>query len=1272
MDPALRNLFSLVFLLSTFALLGQSNSKRFDIEWNGSSSWFIDNPDNSIEIPLFYGASADESFSNLPIKFLRIPIPSGVKSVSLDILKEVDLTGNDKGLSDLESNYGLKFEIRMEKKQNFLLISVLPYRKVNGVTRRLVEFELVWTETEEVKQKTQKVQAYKSQSVLANGRWVKVSVTKTGLYKISAQYLNSNDINFAGVSSNEIRVFGNGNGMLPEDNATLQYDDIEEVPIQVVENGNGIFDGNDYILFYAKGPHQWKESSGVFTHEQNLYSDVNTYFIAFDLGPSKKVSLVNVSTLPATNQVTSFDDYAFIENDLFNLIGTGKQWFGEKFDFTPSYNYSFSFPWLRTAEPLSLRTRAVARSSTAGTFLNYSVAGSVPVSLLFDAINLTVAGADYVNAKVGNNTFLSPSSAFTITTTYNNSVNPSAIAWMDFVEVQCRRDLNQAGLSQLQFRDSRSAGVGEVSAFSILNSNSDAKIWNVTDHLNIEEIIPSFQGSTAQFKVQTDTLMEFVAFRGNDFPEPGFIGVLENQNLHSLAAPELLIIYHPSLESAVQVLADFHRNDQGISVEMVPIDKLYNEFSSGVPDLTAIKNISRMFYERSGPNSGLKNLLLFGDASYDYKDRLTNKTNLVPTWESNSSFSLNVSICSDDYFGFLDPNEGGVNSVDQLDVGIGRFVARNLSNANAMVNKIIRYSSDPLALGNWRSNILIAADDVDLSWETALMRSAEQAAAIAAAQDPRINQEKIYIDSYQQIISGGSERYPQAQDQFIRSIQGGNLITAYTGHGGEIGLASERILQLNDINSWTNRYAMPLCITITCEFTRYDDPQRISAGEYGHLNPNGGFIALYSTQRVVYASPQTLALTAEIFDTALHRPNGVTRSLGEIIRMVKNNNPGRDKLSFSLFGDPAMKLAIPNFNIATTEVNGINVSTFTDTINSLNQVSVKGRIEDHAGQLLSSFNGEVRPIVYDKEVLRQTLVNDGVGSPQSFVERNNIVYQGRASVVNGEFSFKFVVPLDISYQFGKGRIAYYAADGADDAAGFYEDFYLGGLDTTASLDTKGPEVALYLNDESFVNGGMTNEAPEIYAVLSDSSGINTVGRGIGHDILAILDGDINNAVVLNEYYTADVNSFQKGSLRFALNDLSEGSHTLTLRAWDVYNNPSESTIDFIVADSEDLTLRYVLNYPNPFTTYTEFQFEHNRANQPLEVLVQVFTVSGKMVKTIRREIIPQGNRVTGISWDGLDDYGDRIGKGVYMYKLSVRSKLDQSQAQEYQKLVILR
>ena len=465
---------------------------------------------------------------------------------------------------------------------------------------------------------------------------------------------------------------------------------------------------------------------------------------------------------------------------------------------------------------------------------------------------------------------------------------------------------------------------------------------------------------------------------------------------------------------------------------------------------------------------------------------------------------------------------------------------------------------------------------------------------------------------------------------------------------------------------------MPLFITITCEFSRFDDPKRVSAGEYGLLNPNGGFIALYSTQRVVYASQQTLDLTRDIFDTLFARVEDKRITLGDVIRSVKNSNGSSDKLKFSLFGDPALSLSIPQLNVRTTSVNGIPVSGFLDTLKALTPVTVSGEVVDLLGQRRQDFNGRIIPVVYDKTVQRQTLVNDGVGQPLPFEEQSSVIYRGLAEVVDGVFSFSFVVPLDISYQFGSGRITYYAENGEEDAAGYFEDFTVGGLDTSAATDEQGPEIALYMNDDQFVNGGITDEDPAIYAILTDSSGINTIGRGIGHDILAILDGDINNSIVLNEYYTADLNSFRSGKVLYDLSQVPEGPHSLKLRAWDVYNNPGETTIDFVVANSEDLALRHVLNYPNPFTSYTEFQFEHNRANQPLQIRVQIFSASGQLVKSIHQELVPDGNRITGIAWDGRDDYGDPIGKGVYVYKLSVRSKTEGSQAEEYQKLVILR
>ncbi len=1261
-------------LLMSYALLGQNTTHS--ISWQSSEVWHWGQAPSEkyVLLPVFKDLSFDESVSPYPFIRIWLPLQNGLRVEGVQLVSP-EYKMHESLLKDLKptpANAVIKFGVAYESKNAQLYVDICPYRFQNGKLELLKSFGLNYT-TQPVSLKANTSASYKNQSVLSTGRWYKVAVDQTGIYKISPKFLSDQGIDLNNVNPSHIRVYGNGNGMLPESNSIEQTDDLEEIPVLLVENGNGRFEGSDYILFYARSPHQWQLNNGRFTHIQNLYNDLNYYFITFDLGPSKSPSLVAEPSGTVSNVVNSFDDYSFVERDLENLVGSGKQWFGEKFDFTPSYNFSFNFPNRDISSPISIRARAVARSASSGSFLSFSSQGQSLLQLNFAAVDVNSPGADFVRQSSDEANFNSALSALTITTTFNNGGNPSAVAWLDYIELQTRRRLSFAsGIRQLIFRDLQSVGPGQLSEFVLEAGNNSVHVWDVSQKFNILELPYQFVGSQIRIKALTDTLREFVAFYGSDFPSPNFVSAVDNQNIHAEPTPELVLLYHPSLEQPALRLAEFHRNFSNLKVLAVSTAQVYNEFGSGSPDLTAIKNMMRMFYERSTPTSPLKYLNLFGDASYDYKDRTPNNTNLIPNWQSDFSFSLRSSLGTDDYFGFLDPDEGGVTSSARLDVGIGRLVARNTSEASNLVDKIIRYASEPAGVGDWRSKILFAADDVDESWETQLMRAAELAAQAAESRDKRFNQQKVYLDAYQQEISGGSQRYPQAREDFIRAIESGNLLSAYTGHGGEIGLASERFLQISDLQGFSNTNAMPVFITITCEFTRYDDPKRVSAGEWGHLNPSGGFIALFSTQRVVYANPATLGLTRQIIDTIFTRFQGQTITMGDVVRIVKNKSGNSDKLSFSLFGDPALKLAVPEFNIETTEINGQSVIGFQDTIKALSKVKVKGRVTDLSGQLLSSFNGVVRPVVFDKALNRQTLVNDGVESPQSFSERKSIVYKGLSDVKSGEFEFEFIVPLDISYQFGNGRIAYYAQDGLTDAAGYFEDFIVGGIDTMAKTDQIGPNISLYLNDVSFVNGGITNQRPDLFAQISDSSGINTVGRGIGRDILAVLDGDFNNALVLNEYYQADLNTYKSGNVRYGLRNLSEGPHTLTLRAWDVYNNPSESNVDFVVANSSALALRYVLNYPNPFTNYTEFQFEHNRAQETLEVMVQIFTVSGKLVKTIRREIFASGNRVTGIDWDGLDDFGDQIGKGAYIYKLSVRSKSDLALAEEYQKLVILR
>lgn len=1241
--------------------------KSLELRWKGpSEKW---NPDQMkwAEWPVFEKAAFDAAWSDLPYRRFKISVPDQVTELEIvDERFENRNLSNEGVLSRVEK---IRWTNATASKQRYLLIDIVPFDPSNG--RILKSFKVRYRCLPN-NQKTQTSLGFAAQSVLASGQWYKMSVENDGIYRITPSFLQSSGLDASNLSIQGLRVFGNGGGMLPEENADPWIDDLKELPVEVLdENSNGLFDGNDQILFYATGPHKWTVSGNEYAHEFNLYTDRAYYFLNVGSVAARSIQQAAPVSAPSTEQSFSFDDRQFSEKDINKVVDSGKQWFDEKYEYTLSYNYGFNFPNIVSTEPVLLTCRAIARSSVSGTRMELSQGGQQRLSMSFDAVS-NGQGADFVNVRKASASFLPASSSVSLTATYNNAVNPAGVAWMDYVRLQARRQLDMAGLQQMAFRDLRTVGAGKVTEFNLSNCPSGLKVWEVSDIHELREMPLTVNGTNAVLRVRTDSLREFVAFHGTSFPTPQWVGSVANQDLHGTSVPELLIVYPASLEAPALRLAQFHRDHSGLTVEALPLDHIYNEFSGGTPDLTAIKNLCRMYYERSSPSSTFKFLTLFGDASYDYQDRITNNTNLVPTWQSFASFSLNTSYCTDDYFGFLDPPEGGASTLDLLDIGIGRLPVRNTAEGEALVDKIVAYASDPDALGNWRTSLLFAADDVDEGWEGLLMGAAENAAQRAYLKDPRFNQQKIYQDSYTQIVTGGSERYPKAREDLKRSIENGQLVCAFTGHGGEIGLSSERILQVPDIQTFGNAARLPLFITITCEFSRFDDPKRISAGEYGLLNPNGGFIALYSTQRVVYASQQTLDLTRDIFDTLFTRVEDKRITLGDVIRSVKNSNGSSDKLKFSLFGDPALSLSIPQLNVQTTAVNGVPVAGFTDTLKALTPVTVSGEVVDLLGQRRQDFNGRIIPVVYDKSVQRQTLVNDGVGQPLPFEEQSSVIYRGLAEVVDGVFSFSFVVPLDISYQFGSGRITYYAENGDEDAAGYFEDFTVGGLDTSAAADDQGPEISLYMNDDQFVNGGITDEDPAIYAVLIDSSGINTIGRGIGHDILAILDGDINNSIVLNEYYTADLNSFRSGKVLYDLSQIPEGPHSLKLRAWDVYNNPGETTIDFVVANSENLALRHVLNYPNPFTSYTEFQFEHNRANQPLQIRVQIFSASGQLVKSLQQEVVPDGNRITGIVWDGRDDYGDPIGKGVYVYKISVRSKTDGSQAEEYQKLVILR
>ena len=746
---------------------------------------------------------------------------------------------------------------------------------------------------------------------------------------------------------------------------------------------------------------------------------------------------------------------------------------------------------------------------------------------------------------------------------------------------------------------------------------------------------------------------------------------------------DYIIITPNSLASQAERLAQIDRDQYQLRVKVLTLNEIYNEFSSGNQDIGAIRNCLKYVYDNaSAPENRIKYLCLFGDASFDYKDRIRDNTNLVPSWFSVESFNLTSSFISDDFFGMMDDNEGGMQTSDQLDIAVGRMLIDTPEQAKEMVDKIELYHQKG-SFGSWRNNVIVISDDVDEAWEKILENTTDDIGNTITQEKPFINVVKIHSDAYQQESSSSGSRYPQVNKAIKDGIEVGALVVNYFGHGGEDGIAKERIFDKYDSQEIRNLCKFNCFLTVTCEYTKFDDPTRPTAGEYMFWNTKGGSSSLITTTRQIFVTTGVsfnIVLEKYLFGFGTYD----YPTMAEALRLTKNDNSisgiSQKRLVFFI-GDPAMKLSFPKPEVRLTKVNDVPINQTIDVLEALGHVKLSGELVDEAGNLISDYNGVLTATVFDKDIDRQTLANDGVRENGQLIKLDfktlgETIFKGQATVKNGLFDINFVVPRDIGIPVGNGKVSFYATRDAplEDQAGASFVIQVGGINENAAEDNTGPTISLYMNDENFVSGGITNEEPTLLAKLQDENGINTAS-GIGHDIVAIIDGDENNAFILNDYYKANVDDYQSGTVTYPFRDLAPGLHTLTLKAWDVYNNSSIVEIQFVVYDKdEELVIDHVLNYPNPFIDYTEFWFNHN-SSDVLDVSIQIFTVSGKLVRTLNGQTSGGGKTTSSLSkditWDGRDDFGDKIGKGVYIYKLKVRSNLLNKQVEKIQKLVIL-
>ena len=1082
---------------------------------------------------------------------------------------------------------------------------------------------------------------------------------------------------------------------MPEKNAAFRFDDLNENAISVVGENDGVFDAGDYILFYGQSTDTWKRVAGSkmqFDHQIHYFSDTSFYFITADLGTGKRItSQSSLSNSP--NTTTSKQDYyGFHEQNTTNLVKSGREFYGEKFDLTTTYSFSFLIPDAAIGDSVYVNASVLGRSDAAtvgpSSFgVNFN-SNSFNFTCPATNVNSYLADVGYLGedskGAILNSTFLSVSVS---------KLTANATGWLDNIVYNARRNLifNQ---TQFDFRDRKTVvGPNTFAKYILTNNNAiSPTIWDVTNPFDIKEQQYNVSANILDFTATSDSLKQFTIFTPTQAFTPKGYGSIPNQNLHGIQQADFVIVTHPSFLAEAQRIANIHQLYDTLTYAIATTQEVYNEFSSGTPDIGGIRDFVKMLYKRpTDPNEATKYLLLLGDASYKNKDiNLSGNTALIPAYETAISTSYTNSFITDDYFAMMDNNEGDLLSggPDLVDIGVGRFPVKNKAEAIAVTNKVenyykLNYGFNPNAIesscvtaendypqGDWRNWVCFVADDEDSNEH---INQANNLANKTYNGNKYYNVDKIFIDAYVQESTPGGSRYPLAVEDLERRIEKGALILNYTGHGGELGLAEERIVDVPQILNWKNKNNMPLFVTATCEFSRFDDPDRTSAGEYCLLNENGGAIGLMTTVRLAFSGLNYI-LNDKFYNHALSpMPNGKMPHIGDLYRLTKRDlAPGNSQyMNFVILGDPALKLAYPQQRVFTSTINSQAVTTTSiDTLSALSLLSITGYIGDANGNKLTNFNGIVYPTVFDKAVTVTTVANDASSNPLPFLLQKNIIYKGKSEVINGDFTFSFLVPKDISYNYGIGKISYYAHNGVNDANGYYDKIVIGGSNPNAINDNQGPSISLFMNDEKFVSGGVTNENPKVYAKISDISGINTIGAGIGHDIVAILDENTKDAIILNDYYVSDLNTYQSGKIRYPLNELPEGNHTLTLKVWDVQNNSSSSYTDFVVANQADLALTHILNYPNPFTTKTKFFIEHNQCCVSLKVLIQIYTITGKVVKSINQTINNEGFRLDGIEWDGKDEFGDKLARGVYIYKVSVTDG-SKKKADKIEKLVIL-
>lgn len=1176
------------------------------------------------------------------------------------------------------------------------------------VTRSMtvrVYHETIWSS--EAITRSREIQST-SDSPLASGVWYRIPITQDGIYLLDRTYLQNLGISVGSVDPRNIQIWRAIGTELPRLNA-IPRPEFVQVPILVTGESNGQLDASDAVIFYGSSQNRssFNTETGQFEHHVHPYSNQNYVFLT--VGAERGLRLNETSiTGSSSRTLQTFTDFIWKEEDLRRhdtRTRSGKLWLGQQFSVnTTSSILRDTLSGFIQGSPLDVTVEVLARGTRNSRF-DFSI-GSINIGGT-SVIGIASATLNSSSGRGANRAQFSgrvqsvnlPNDILNLENTFT-SLSNDGIGWIDWIRVTGQRNLT-ARNGILRYWAPVDGGDNEIADFRLSGFASVPLVMDVTDPQRPVLHRVTADGNQFVVRHRADAGRRFMA--QTRFLRPAAGSTVPNQNLRGISGfPNYIIVTSEALLDEALAFADYRRSSGEWEPVVVTQNQIFNEFSGGVPDVVAIRDYVRFLYLRAGLDDTRipRHLLLFGNTTFDFRglSQSARMINHVFTYQSEESLSRTASYGSDDLFVLLDDNEGvwaptaqGSSTFERIDMGVGRLPVQTPAEARNLIDKIKSYEN-PETFGDWRTIFTFTSDNHEngpnVNERDLHVWNADGTAEQINRDASGVRVNKIYQMSFPSVNTPLGRLTPEATQAFINSINNGTLVLNFSGHGSEQQLTAERLFTSDDIPRLNNADRPTIFVTATCDFGRFDDPDDYSGAEKLMHWTNGGAIAAFTTNRVVFTSSSessyNFGLNIQLTLQMVARDaQGLPQTLGDIYLNTKNTTVGAtfNSRKFILLGDPAMRIGLPRTRASLSTINGVEISETGApvTLRALDQAVITGFIQQPDGSVNTTFNGEAAIQVFDADRfigIPAALCSSLPGC--SYRVQNDLIFNGRVSVTNGEFTGRFIVPNDIAYAENTGRILLYGSAQNTDAVASFSNIVFNGRNPDAQNDGTGPEIRIFLNDERFTDGDLVNDSPRLLVELEDQSGINTAGAGVGHELIAYLSRQGSSApeqtIILNNFYQSELDDFTRGRIEYPFDRLEDGVYTLRIRAWDVFNNMNEEEVSFEVARSQDMTLRHVFNYPNPMSSYTRFVFEHNQAGRDMDILIRVYTLSGKPVARILREnYIPAGN-LAQLSWDGRDDDGNLLAAGTYLYHVRVRTEINgRIQTREkIERLVIIR